>query len=348
MGRRDHGRVADEPSPGLSDVAVPASATENVDSRSTFRSESGGRDRAAPGAAESGGDGADRDVWDGAAANPDSATEQAHAVGALPSPSSGGGAARVTAARPVLLADLLRRVPVSPAARRDLRRRMAAPSRRYHGLAHIAELWARHRRLSHGTPFRAPRSERLIAAAIAFHDAIYDARRGGSEAASAALWRRRARAARRMPRAAVEWVAGTIDATADHLGVRLAGRTVAERARLWMLDLDLTPLGDVPPRFARNTRALRAEFAHLPEAAWRDGRRAFLARLARHPRLFRTHRIAARYEAPARANVAAALADRAYDREAGGHPGSISTRSSGAPSPATRRAARRSVRARGR
>jgi predicted metal-dependent HD superfamily phosphohydrolase len=214
----------------------------------------------------------------------------------------------VTVVPPVLVAGLLRRVPVSPAARRDLRRRMAAPSRHYHGIGHIAELWARHRRLSHGTPFRTPRTETLIAAAIAFHDAIYDARRGGSEAASAALWRRRARAARRMPRAAVEWVAGTIDATADHLGVRLAGRTALERARLWVLDLDLTPLGETPPRFARNTRGLRAEYAHLPEPTWQAERRAFLAQLARHPRLFRTPRIAARYEAPARANIAAALA----------------------------------------
>jgi len=209
---------------------------------------------------------------------------------------------------PPLLADLLARVPVSPAAKRALRRRMAAPSRHYHGLRHIAELWARHRHLSRGTPFRTPRTETLIAAAIAFHDAIYDARRGGSEAASAALWLRHARAAGRLPHAARNWVAGTIEATSDHLSAGVACRTVAERARLWVLDLDLTPLGDTAPRFALNTRRLRAEYAHLPEPAWQAGRRAFLAHVATHPRLFRTPRIAARYERPARANLAAAMA----------------------------------------
>jgi predicted metal-dependent HD superfamily phosphohydrolase len=209
--------------------------------------------------------------------------------------------------RAAQLADLLRRVPVSAAARREILRRMGAPGRRYHGLPHIAELWARHRRLGRGTPFRAPRIGPLLAAAIAYHDAVHDPRRGGSEAASAALWRRRARAARRLPPAAIAWVAGTIEATADHLGAADAPLTPLGRARRWMLDLDLSPLGDPPPRFARNARDLRAESAHLPPAAWNAARAAFLRRLAAHPRLFRTPRLAVRYEAQARANIAAAL-----------------------------------------
>ncbi|MBX6372853.1 MAG: hypothetical protein IRZ13_01290 [Acetobacteraceae bacterium] len=213
--------------------------------------------------------------------------------------------------RAALLADLLRRVPVSPAARREVRRRMGAPARRYHGLSHIAELWARHRRLGRGTPFRAPGVETLLASAIAYHDAIYDVRRGGSEAASAALWRAPARAPPRLPPAAIEWVAGTIEVTADHLGAPEGPRTPLGRARLWMLDLDLTPLAAPPPRFARNTRDLRAEYGHLTAAQWDAGRAAFLRRLAAQPRLFRTPRIAARYEARARANIAAALAAEA-------------------------------------
>jgi predicted metal-dependent HD superfamily phosphohydrolase len=210
------------------------------------------------------------------------------------------------------VADLLRRVPVSPAARRDVLRRMGETSRRYHGLGHIADLWATHRRLSHGTAFRAPRTEMLIAAVVAYHDAVYDVRRGGSEAASAALWRRHARRSRpRLPRAVIDWVAETIEATADHLAApdRVLWRTVLGRARLWILDLDLTPLGASAERFARNTDDLREEFGHLTMAQWNAGRGAFLRGVAAHPRLFRHHRIAARHEARARANIAGALAE---------------------------------------
>ena len=52
------------------------------------------------------------------------------------------------------LEDLLAAVPVSDAARADLRRRMAAPGRRYHGPHHIALLWARHLALGRGSVLR--------------------------------------------------------------------------------------------------------------------------------------------------------------------------------------------------
>lgn len=232
--------------------------------------------------------------------------------------------------------DLLRHVPVPPAARRDLLHRMNAPGRLYHGMAHVALLWTRHRRLSRGTPFRAPRIERLIAAAIAYHDAVYVAARGDNEAASAALFRARAAAGGRMTRAERDWVAGTIAATADHLGAPAGRGRPLDRARLWMLDLDLTPLGERRAAFDRNTRLLRAEYAHLAEAEWEAGRLAFLARMAEQPRLYRTRRVADRFAARARANLARDLA-------AGGatvQPGASTTRSRGAGRPATARPAR--------
>jgi len=208
---------------------------------------------------------------------------------------------------------LLAALPVARSAREDLRRRMSAADRRYHGLAHLAALWSRHRVLGRGTEFHAPPMERLIAGAIAFHDAVFDPTLADNERASAALWRDAAGAAGMLQRDEVDWVARTIEATSDHLGAPDAQRTPLERARLWVLDLDLTPLGEPPARFARNARLLRAEHAHLDDAAWERQSLGFLARLQAAPRLFRTPAIAAAFEARARTNIARVLAAGAED-----------------------------------
>ncbi|HYI84923.1 MAG TPA: hypothetical protein VEX11_17160 [Acetobacteraceae bacterium] len=91
--------------------------------------------------------------------------------------------------------DLLAAVPVSDAARADLRRRMAAPGRRYHGPWHLALLWTRHLALGRGSDLHEPRVAQLIASAIAFHDAVLEPGRTDNERASAALWREAAAAA---------------------------------------------------------------------------------------------------------------------------------------------------------
>ena len=199
---------------------------------------------------------------------------------------------------------LLAAAALSDAARHVVLRRMDEPRRHYHGLMHLATLWTRHRRFGRGTPFAAPRASRLIACAIAFHDVIYDATRHDNEHRSALLWRRHA-PADLSPRD-VDWIAGTIEATADHLAPRQA-RTPRERLRIWMLDLDLSPLGEPSELFARNTRGLRIEYLHLPQATWQAGRTAFLRKLQAEPRLFRYRPLAAAFERQARRNIAREL-----------------------------------------
>lgn len=205
-------------------------------------------------------------------------------------------------------ADLPRRLPVSEAARRNLRRRLTAAGRHYHGAAHVALLWRGHRGLRAGGPVRGPRWDRLVACAIAFHDAVYDVRRADNEAASARLWRGWAR---RLNVAEVHWVERTMLATADHLAPcaepRLRGP--ARLARSWVLDLDLMPLGARPAVFEANTRSLRREAACLADAASEVGRIAFLRRMAAEPCLFRTRKLAARFGGRARANLGRALAE---------------------------------------
>jgi predicted metal-dependent HD superfamily phosphohydrolase len=202
------------------------------------------------------------------------------------------------------LHDLLSTAALSEAARNVVLRQMATSRRHYHGLVHLATLWTRHGRFGTGTPFLAPAATRLIASAITFHDAVYDATRRDNEHRSALLWRRHAPAD--LSAADVDWVAATIEATADHLAPRDAA-TQRDRLRLWLLDLDLTPLGEPAELFARNTRRLRAEYRHLPEAEWQRGRLAFLRKLQAAPRLFRSVPLAAAFEQQARRNIAREL-----------------------------------------
>lgn len=210
---------------------------------------------------------------------------------------------RVPAAE--LLRDLIAHVPVHEAARATLLGFLGGADRYYHGVSHVALLWARHLQFSVGTALATETPTRLIACAIAYHDAIYDPIRRDNEARSAALWSDHA-ALGLMPANEVDWVAETIIATADHFGQTKGGLSWAP-ARTWLLDLDLTPLGETADDFTRDTALLRAEYAHLAEPEWVAGRAAFLASLARHPMLFRTPILHDTFEAAARRNIAAAL-----------------------------------------
>jgi predicted metal-dependent HD superfamily phosphohydrolase len=204
------------------------------------------------------------------------------------------------------LHDLLSTAALSAAGRNTVLRQMTTSQRHYHGLMHLATLWTRHGRFGIGTPFLAPTATRLIACAIAFHDAVYDATRSDNERRSALLWRRYAPAD--LSAADVDWVGGAIEATADHLASDAAG-TQRDRLRLWLLDLDLTPLGEPAELFDRNTRRLRAEYRHLTRSDWEDGRMAFLRRLQAAPRLFRCAPLAVAFERQARRNIARELGE---------------------------------------
>lgn len=204
-----------------------------------------------------------------------------------------------------MLDHLLQTAGLDLPARAEILQSMGAPGRHYHGLGHLGVLWSRHRRFSRGTGFAAAKPSRLIACAIAFHDAIYDPLRNDNEVRSAALWRRMAPPD--LTACQVAWVSDTIEATADHLAITDAGSESA-RLRLWLLDLDLSPLGERPPVFARNTHALRREFATLEDAEWARRRVGFFRQFLAAPRIYRSPVLADSFEEQARQNISQVIA----------------------------------------
>jgi predicted metal-dependent HD superfamily phosphohydrolase len=206
-----------------------------------------------------------------------------------------------------VVAAMLRCVPVADSAKAGLLRLMAGPDRHYHNTGHIATLWRRHGALRRGTGMDAPALQPLLAAAIGWHDAIYVAGRQDNEVESAALWRQVA-AGGGLDDAAVAWVAATITATADHLAPRAPCESPDSCALHWVLDLDLTPLGEPREEFERNTARLALEYAGIEPSDWTTRRLGFLRRLAACPLIYHSPAIAAAYEAQARANISRELA----------------------------------------
>ncbi|MCC7397590.1 MAG: hypothetical protein IT455_11055 [Planctomycetes bacterium] len=171
----------------------------------------------------------------------------------------------------------------------DLCRRYQEPHRHYHTLEHIGGM------LHAGRAFPLDDAQTL---AVWFHDAIYDPTRTDNEEQSAAL----ARDLLPTTGAAgplVDRVARIVLDTKRHVPSTPDAAAV--------LDLDLMSLAAPWPQFAANTAAIRAEFAHVPDEAFRRGRADFFTRMLQCERLFWTDWGKA-LEAPARDNLRRAAA----------------------------------------
>ena len=196
-------------------------------------------------------------------------------------------------------------LPIPEMAKQDLARRMAEPSRHYHARNHIELLWRRHRRFGPEADLGS-RHQPLIAMAIAFHDAVYVGGAADNEARSAALWLEVSANGTVCAEMDRIWVADTILATADHLrdGARLDLADSRSRARQWVLDLDLTPLGDEPAVFDANMDDLAAELPDMPIAERKASLLAALGRFATAQPLYRCAVLRAAFEASAQNNLA--------------------------------------------
>jgi predicted metal-dependent HD superfamily phosphohydrolase len=168
------------------------------------------------------------------------------------------------------------------------------PRRHYHNARHIAQC------LAELGPVRGMMNQPLAAeAAVLFHDFVYDPTRHDNEQRSAD----EAATALR----AVGWtdplvtsVRGMILAT-DH------ARPPADADAAAVVDVDLAIFGKGAEEFDSYERAVRREYAHVPEDAYRAGRAAVLRGFLSRPRIYSTDYFADRYEMAARRNLGQAL-----------------------------------------
>ena len=175
---------------------------------------------------------------------------------------------------------------ISPEVERELAARYGEPHRAYHNADHIAELLRWFDELTWDSP-------REIYDAILFHDVIYDPTRADNEARSAEL---------ALQHGASERTAELIRLTAKHGSLTTADPDTAQ-----FLDADTAILGAPPAQFDAYDAAIRTEYQHVPDAAYRAGRRAFLEKMQARPRLFLTDYFHDRLDAQARANLARAI-----------------------------------------
>lgn len=196
--------------------------------------------------------------------------------------------------------DLVQPMPGSefllPGQTGELLRRWAQPHRRYHTVEHLKAV------LSHldslaaaGTEFDA---EPVYLAAW-FHDAIYEIGRSDNESASARLAREML-ADHRAP--VVDEVVRLVEATTTH-DVESHDHNAAA-----LSDADLAVLGGSAADYARYAAAVRAEYAEVDDSVFGPARAAILRAMLSSGTIYATAYGRKRWEAPARANVAAEIA----------------------------------------
>lgn len=201
--------------------------------------------------------------------------------------------------------------PEVVAAGLGLVERYDEPHRRYHDRRHLAEVLDGLRTLS-GDAAPPPA---VVCAAYA-HDAVHDGR-PDDEQRSAEL-AARVLGGLDLPRAVVEEVVRLVLMTVTH-------EVAADDASGALLcDYDLAVLAAQPELYSRYARDVRAEYAHVDDAAFRQGRTDVLERFLGRPLLYLTDEGHRRWEAAARRNLQAeirALAEASDDagrRPAGG------------------------------
>jgi predicted metal-dependent HD superfamily phosphohydrolase len=185
-----------------------------------------------------------------------------------------------------------------PALRERLAAAYAEPHRRHHTRAHIDALLGGLR--EHADLATNPA---LIEAAIWFHDAIYDTRRGDNEALSA-KWAERELSALAWPASAVERVAAMVCATQHH---DAAAASLDPDTALF-LDLDLSVLASPGSAYAAYSDGVRAEYAWVGADAYREGRGHVLRSFLNREAIYLTPELRAAWEDRARHNLARELA----------------------------------------
>lgn len=176
-----------------------------------------------------------------------------------------------------------------------LAERYGEPHRLYHDLRHLHDVLTAVDELAD----EAADAEAVRWAAW-YHDAIYDVHATDNEERSAKLAEAEL-SAYRLPADVVREVVRLVRLTATHDPAR------DDRNGAVLCDADLAVLASEAEHYAAYAADVRAEHAHLDEAAFAIGRARVLDTLLAHEPLYRTTTGRRRWEERARANVGAEL-----------------------------------------
>ncbi|MEV4949983.1 hypothetical protein [Streptomyces sp. NPDC053755] len=180
----------------------------------------------------------------------------------------------------------------------NLLARWAEPQRKYHTVDHLRAVLDRIDELAdlggEGGELE------LVRLAAWFHDAVYRPDRSENEERSAALAEKALTEAGLTSHEVTE-VARLVRLTVTHDPAE--GDINGEL----LCDADLAILASDPDTYTAYTKAVREEYAFVPDTAFREGRAAVLRQLMSLPRLFRTPYGAAAWEGRARTNLRAEL-----------------------------------------
>lgn len=165
----------------------------------------------------------------------------------------------------------------------------AEPHRHYHTPEHVGEVLRVVGRLKGGP---------AVQLAAWYHDAVYDPKAKDNEAKSAELVEREL-AALGLPAEVEKHVGDLVRSTAHFDGTAFTGPDFDT-----LHDADLAILGASEVRYARYAADIRKEYAWVPEADYRVGRRTVLEGFLARQRIYRTEVMVAEGEEAARRNMA--------------------------------------------
>ncbi|SNY04821.1 Predicted metal-dependent phosphohydrolase, HD superfamily [Paractinoplanes atraurantiacus] len=171
--------------------------------------------------------------------------------------------------------------------------RWSEPQRQYHTVAHLTDV------LNvidlHASLSRHPERVRLAAW---MHDAVYDPRAlGDANERDSAEFAEGLLTTLGVPEANAAEVARLVGLTAGHA-------TEADDPDGELLcDADLAVLAGDDEQYAAYTAAIRREYAHVPDDAFKDGRAQVLKALLELPSIYRLAPLREQWEARARANL---------------------------------------------
>ena len=182
--------------------------------------------------------------------------------------------------------------------RAEVEERHGEAGRAYHNLSHALRVLQDAKRFAHRFGVE---DYGAVQWAALLHDVVYDTRSRDNEAESAEF--------------AVRWgrALGVLPETYTRAGEIIRATQTHDPAGLpdaaLVIDADLAILASAPDDYEVYRKAIRREYAWVPEADWTVGRRRVLTVFLERKQIYHLPQVGNRREETARANIARELAD---------------------------------------